>query len=103
MDRLPFQKPSRLVSDEALREYRREHPSCEVIGCRDRPCPEPHHLRSRATGRDDSAHNLIRLCPKMHLQWHTLGGHQWFERYKDRLTDETRRKVAAALRIEDAA
>lgn len=103
MDRLPFQKPERHVDPDGLRAYAREHPSCEILECRRRPCPEAHHLVPRSRGRDDRPSNLLRLCPTHHDEFHALGGHEWFRRYQDRLLDGARQKVAAALRIEDAA
>lgn len=103
MTELPFGKVRRLVDDKALKAYRRSHVTCELEGCFRMSAPEPHHLRSRAQGRDDSDANLLSLCRSHHLEWHRIGGRKWFWLHRNELLDETRAKVAAALRIEDAA
>jgi len=92
-----FPKPKRFVSQPALQAYHQQHPRCEVIGCVNFAAPEPHHLRPRARGRDDSSDNLISFCPECHGRWHHLGGHEWYRRYGDRLLVGTRMKVAVAL------
>lgn len=100
MTELPFAKPKRLISDKALKEYRRLRPHCEVLDCGQRSCPIPHHLKSRKMGRDDSPENLLSLCKRAHTEWHTWGGLEWFRRYESRLTPEARAKVMRALRID---
>lgn len=102
-DRLPFGKPVRVVDDERLRAYRRAHPVCELDTCFRPTCPEPHHLVPRNRGRDDAESNLLALCRLHHLEFHRIGGRQWFWRHRAELLDAARAKVAAALQIEDAA
>lgn len=89
----------RLVDRTALKEYARTHPECEVIGCEASPCPEPHHLISRKMKGDDVPSNLLRLCFMHHAAWHRNGPKTWLVGYGNRLTADTRSKVAAALRI----
>jgi len=98
-EQLKYGKPERFVSNAALAHYRSQHPRCEVIGCINFSAPEPHHLRPRARGRDDSPDNLIAFCPECHGRWHWLGGKEWYRRYHDRLLVGTRMKVALALRL----
>jgi HNH endonuclease len=104
IDRLPFAKPERLVSDAALAHYHAKHPKCEVCG---RPaCPQPHHLVPRARGRDDSPENLLSLCLDHHLEWHTAGPRTWWMRHLMELGMDANQKVRRAIRetkeIEDA-
>ena len=103
MDRLPFAKPERVVDRKLLRLYCTLHWACEVQGCKRRPCPEPHHLRSRKMGRDDRHENLLRLCRPHHIEWHTLGGRAWFLKYHDVLDTEAIEKIARVFRLEVAA
>lgn len=104
-DQLAFPKPRRRTVDpRALKEYARTHPRCEIRFCKERPCPEPHHLISRKQGGDDVASNLLRLCLRHHWGvegWHQLGALTWFERFRERLSDEACAKVRAALRLEE--
>ena len=98
---LPQPKPrKRLVDKQAIREYVRTHPDCEVGGCNNIPCPEPHHLISRKMRGDDVPQNLLRLCRRMHMEWHTWGGRRWLVRYGHLLTDDAKSKVMAALRMD---
>ena len=99
MSDLVFGKPQRLVSQAALAHYRALHPRCEVQNCPNFSGKEPHHLRPRARGRDDSADNLLALCPECHGLWHHLGGREWYRRFHGRLHMGARMKVAIALRL----
>jgi hypothetical protein len=91
-----FPKPDRLVSDQALRAYRARHPRCELRSCFREACPQPHHLRGRKMGRDDSDANLLSLCKEHHEEWHR-GRRTWFARHGDALHPEARAKVARVL------
>jgi hypothetical protein len=106
LEQLPFAKPEkRIVDRRALEGYARLHPTCEVIGCKARRARlETHHIKSRKMGGSDVNTNLLRLCAGgddggHHTEWHTRGGQAFYRRYRDRLSDEARVKVAAALRI----
>lgn len=56
-------------SDPAFLDAMRQIP-CLV--CR-KPGSEPHHIRTKGSGGDDSAWNVIPLCP----DHHTLGSDAW--------------------------
>lgn len=105
----PQPKPRRRIIDpDAIRDYVRTHPDCEVLGCRKPPCPEPHHLISRKNHRkgDDVPSNLIRLCKPMHELYHANGPRLWLATFGHHLTADTRSKVERAARVsleEDAA
>ncbi len=102
-------KPAkRIVDPDAIREYIRTHPDCEVLGCRKPPCPEPHHLIGRKNYRkgDDVPSNLIRLCKPMHELYHSNGPRLWLATFGRHLTADTLGKVERAARValeEDAA
>jgi 5-methylcytosine-specific restriction endonuclease McrA len=104
LDQLPFAKPERRITDrKALESYARQHPCCEVMGCKARRSQlETHHIKSRKMGGSDISSNLLRLCGfgGHHTEFHTVGGREWFRRYESRLPEDARAKIAAALRIE---
>jgi hypothetical protein len=43
------------------------------IACGAHPPSDAHHIKSRGSGGDDRAENLIPLCRKHHTLWHQLG------------------------------
>lgn len=99
---LAFPKPARLRDRKALQLYHRTHPKCEVIGCRFRSAG-PHHIKPRSLGGADHPDNLIALCDDHHVGRsgpHQLGHKEWFRRFADRLAEECRTKVSAALGLE---
>lgn len=100
---LAFPKPQkRIVDRKAVASYARNHPSCEVAGCKARRSThETHHIVSRKMGGSDVQSNLLRLCMNHHSEWHTRGGREFFRRYEMQLSDEARQKVRSALRLED--
>lgn len=104
LDQLPFAKPAkRLVDRQAVEAYARQKPGCEVAGCRARrSVVETHHIISRKMGGSDVASNLLRLCGfgGHHTIWHTIGGHEFYRRHENQLSEEAREKVRAALRID---
>lgn len=104
LEELPFAKPVRLRDRKALKLYARQHPRCEVSGCRWKPMPEPHHIRPRSLGGPDSPENLCSLCQLHHIGnegVHVLGHREWFRRFAARLSNEMRAKFERALGIEE--
>jgi hypothetical protein len=100
MDAVPQPKPrKRIVDRKAMLAYRESHPHCEVIGCVEPPCPEPHHLISRKMKGDDVPSNFLRLCQPHHSEWHR-GPATWAQLHIHQLTAEARSKVMTALRYE---
>ena len=103
---LAFPKPRRVRDPRLLRAYHVGHPRCELLSCRRRAMPLPHHIRPNGLGGPgDVEENLLSLCRLHHVGnrgAHTLGHGAWFATFQDELEPLTRRKVAAALGIEDA-
>lgn len=64
---LPFGKRSRIVDKGAIREARRER--CEYCG--GTWGLQVHHIKSRGSGGDDVAENLICLCEVCHTRAHS--------------------------------
>lgn len=105
LEQLPFAKPTRIRDRKALKLYSRQHPRCEVNGCRWRPMPEPHHIQPTSLGGPDEDSNLCCLCNLHHIGnegVHVLGHREWYRRFGARLSDETRKKFERALRLDEA-
>ncbi len=62
---------------------------CAVCG--EYPAEAHHWLHSRGAGGGDDPENIIYLCHRHHMEFHSLGGHTWFAKYRHRLTKEQRR------------
>lgn len=69
------------MKSKQLQFYIDTHPWCEVEGCQEPPCPEPHHIRTRGAKGDDEPENLIRLCYVHHSEVHTIGNQRFPAKY----------------------
>ena len=98
-DELAFPKRPRLVDEAALLRYREEHPWCEVLTCGQVAAKTPHHILQRSLFGADEEGNLLSLCAKCHSQYHALGGHEWYRRWRDALSEGARRKVEWRLGV----
>ena len=63
-------------SDE-YRDYWIAHPVCEACGTQ--PSTLPHHIRTRASGGQDTDSNLLALCFTCHGKWHNEGWQKFAE------------------------
>lgn len=62
-----FPKPKRIKDESALGTIRKM--KCIVCGL----VAEPHHIKSRGAGGDDTIENLLPLCRIHHTEIHTIG------------------------------
>jgi 5-methylcytosine-specific restriction endonuclease McrA len=70
---LKFPKNPRKVDKTALREYRQQHPYCELCGSSDPMGANRggiHHRKPRSRGGSDVPENLITLCGRCHTAVH---------------------------------
>lgn len=71
-----IEKPKRKKDKKLLESYRLK--SCLV--CQTVPS-DPHHIKSRGSGGDDSPENICPLCRKHHSEIHQIGLNRMLEKY----------------------
>lgn len=81
-----FQKIKRIEDSELLDTFRDQ----KCIGCGRWGC-DPAHIKSRGSGGDDVADNLISLCRECHSEQHQMGWNRFSER-RPAIHFELRRK-----------
>jgi hypothetical protein len=64
-----FPKPKR-IKDRALLDAKKQLP-CAACGTRRNV--DPHHIRSKGSGGDDTDMNIIPLCRRDHSDWEQIG------------------------------
>lgn len=73
-----FPKPKRKVDKELLRSFR-EKPCVVNKDCIGEVCA--HHVKTRGSGGDDVASNLIAVCVKHHNEIHSITTYVFFNKY----------------------
>lgn len=53
--------------------------------CSHSPPSDPHHIKTRGAGGDDSLENLLSLCRPHHVEIHTIGRKTFLNKYKDNI------------------
>lgn len=69
-------KPKRIVNKELIKVINRG--SCIV--CKS-PGPDAHHVKSKKSGGDDVASNLMPLCRHHHRECHNIGLNRFSDKY----------------------
>ena len=72
------------VKDKALLSSFHDKP-CLVCG---RGPSDPHHLKTRGAGGDDSDDNLIALCRVHHVEIHKIGRDTFIQKYNIKLSKD---------------
>lgn len=75
-------KKKRIVNKELLRSYHGK--KCEVKDCNS--LGVPHHIKTRGSGGDDVAENLICLCIEHHTEIHKIGKDTFSSKYGMEIT-----------------
>jgi hypothetical protein len=97
---LKFPKPTPRVRDaKFIASYRSRIRQCEC-GCRSNRALEFHHIVSRKMSGGDVESNALMLAAGCHARWHTIGGRAFYRERAGQMSDEARRKIEVALRLE---